>query len=119
MPPPAIINGEGMPISFAPLATIRMDITEKSDFRGDLHVALHGYKVLGGGAPNACGVGDERSIKQGRQHKHRSVEVQGRAQPELAGDDSAERPARDESHIECAVEQRGCARHPLGRNDLQ
>ena len=36
------------PITFAPLATIRMEITELSDFRGELHVALHGYKVLGG-----------------------------------------------------------------------
>lgn len=36
------------PITFAPLATIRMDITELSDFRGELHVSLHGYKMLGG-----------------------------------------------------------------------
>lgn len=36
------------PITFAPRATIRMDITELTDFRGDLHVSLHGYKVLGG-----------------------------------------------------------------------
>ena len=35
------------PISFAPRSTIRMDVTEISDFKGDLHVALHGYKVLG------------------------------------------------------------------------
>jgi hypothetical protein len=40
------------PVTFAPLATIRMDITELSDFRGELHVALHGYKALGGeGSP--------------------------------------------------------------------
>jgi hypothetical protein len=26
---------------------IRMEITEKSDFQGELHVSLHGYKVLG------------------------------------------------------------------------
>ena len=38
------------PIQFAPLATIRMDVTELSDFRGELHVALHGYKLLGSGA---------------------------------------------------------------------
>jgi hypothetical protein len=25
-----------------------MDVTEKSDFEGELHVSLHGYKVLGG-----------------------------------------------------------------------
>jgi hypothetical protein len=36
------------PITFAPLSTIRMDVTEKSDFEGELHVSLHGYKVLGG-----------------------------------------------------------------------
>lgn len=35
------------PIAFSPLATIRMDVTELSDVRGELHVALHGYKVLG------------------------------------------------------------------------
>ena len=37
------------PITFAPLATIRMDVTELSDFRGELHVSLHGYKLLGAG----------------------------------------------------------------------
>jgi hypothetical protein len=36
------------PISFAPRSAIRMDVTEVSDFKGELHVALHGYKVLGG-----------------------------------------------------------------------
>ena len=36
------------PITFAPLATIRMEITELTDFRGELHVSLHGYKMLGG-----------------------------------------------------------------------
>jgi hypothetical protein len=36
------------PITFPPRATIRMEITEVSDFKGDLHVSLHGYKVLGG-----------------------------------------------------------------------
>lgn len=40
------------PITFAPRSVIRMEITEKSDFRGELHVSLHGYKVLGSpGAP--------------------------------------------------------------------
>ena len=34
------------PIVFAPMATIRMDVTQISDFRGELHVALHGYKML-------------------------------------------------------------------------
>ena len=42
------------PISFAPRSTIRMDVTEKSNFKGELHVVLHGYKVLGGtGTPTA------------------------------------------------------------------
>jgi hypothetical protein len=36
------------PITFAPRATIRMEVTELSDFRGALHVSLHGYKILGG-----------------------------------------------------------------------
>ena len=37
------------PITFAPLATIQMEITELSAFRGALHVSLHGYKMLGAG----------------------------------------------------------------------
>jgi hypothetical protein len=36
------------PITFAPRSAIRMEITEISEFRGDLHVSLQGYKVLGG-----------------------------------------------------------------------
>jgi hypothetical protein len=36
------------PIVFAPQSTIRMEVRELSDFQGELHVALHGYKVLGG-----------------------------------------------------------------------
>ncbi len=36
------------PIRFAPRSTIRMEVTEISEFKGELHVALHGYKVLGG-----------------------------------------------------------------------
>jgi hypothetical protein len=35
------------PIAFAPRSVIRMEVTEKSDFQGELHVSLHGYKVLG------------------------------------------------------------------------
>jgi hypothetical protein len=35
------------PINFEPRSTIRMEVTEKSDFQGELHVSLHGYKVLG------------------------------------------------------------------------
>lgn len=42
------------PITFAPLSTIRMEVIEKSDFQGELHVSLHGYKVLGSpGTPTA------------------------------------------------------------------
>jgi hypothetical protein len=42
------------PISFAPRSTIRMDVTEKSSVKGELHVVLHGYKVLGEtGTPTA------------------------------------------------------------------
>jgi hypothetical protein len=36
-----------VPISFAPRTTIRMDVIEVSRYPGTLHVALHGYKVLG------------------------------------------------------------------------
>ncbi len=36
------------PIKFAPQSTIRMEVTEISDFPGELHISLHGYKVLGG-----------------------------------------------------------------------
>jgi hypothetical protein len=36
------------PITFLPRSTIRMEVTEVSDFKGELHVSLHGYKVLGG-----------------------------------------------------------------------
>jgi hypothetical protein len=35
------------PIVFAPQSTIRLEVREASDFEGELHVALHGYKVLG------------------------------------------------------------------------
>ncbi|HEX7296442.1 MAG TPA: hypothetical protein VF251_11850 [Pyrinomonadaceae bacterium] len=46
-------NGErpfryfAQPIVFRPRSTIRMEVTEVSDFQGVLHVVLHGYKVLG------------------------------------------------------------------------
>ena len=36
------------PIVFGPRSTIRMEVTEVSDFIGELQVSLHGYKVLGG-----------------------------------------------------------------------
>jgi len=35
------------PITFRPRSTIRMEVTEVSDFAGELHVVLQGYKVLG------------------------------------------------------------------------
>jgi len=35
------------PITFEPRSVIRMEVTEKSDFQGELHVTLHGYKALG------------------------------------------------------------------------
>ena len=50
-------NGErpfryfAQPIVLKPRSTIRMEVTEVSDFKGDLHVSLHGYKLLG--APNS------------------------------------------------------------------
>lgn len=40
------------PITFAPRSTIRLEITEESEFQGELHVSLQGYKILGGaGSP--------------------------------------------------------------------
>lgn len=40
------------PIEFSPRSVIRMQITEVGDFRGELHISLQGYKVLGGaGSP--------------------------------------------------------------------
>ena len=42
------------PIVFKPRSTIRLQITEISDFKGDLHISLQGYKVLGeSGTPTA------------------------------------------------------------------
>jgi hypothetical protein len=42
------------PIVFRPRSTIRLQITEISQFKGDLHVSLQGYKVLGeSGTPTA------------------------------------------------------------------
>lgn len=35
------------PITFRPRSTIRMEVTEVSDFEGELHVSLQGYKLLG------------------------------------------------------------------------
>ncbi len=35
------------PITFMPRTTIRLDVTPKSEYHGELHVVLHGYKVLG------------------------------------------------------------------------
>ena len=43
------------PIVFKPRSTIRLQITEISDFKGDLHISLQGYKVLGEtGTPTAA-----------------------------------------------------------------
>jgi hypothetical protein len=36
------------PITFSPRSAVRLDITTKSTVKGELHVSLHGYKVLGG-----------------------------------------------------------------------
>ena len=48
------------PIKFTPLATIRMEVTELSDFRGELHVALHGFKALGEAQPLSPPIGRSR-----------------------------------------------------------
>jgi hypothetical protein len=42
------------PITFTPQSTIRLEVVPKSEFKGELHIVLHGYKVLGGsGTPTA------------------------------------------------------------------
>jgi len=49
------------PVTFRPRSTIRMEVTEVSDFQGELHVSLHGYKVLGGSdSPTATARGATR-----------------------------------------------------------
>lgn len=55
------------PIVFPPRSTIQLDITPQTDFKGELHVVLHGYKVLGGqGTPTG------RQLRRGaRQHRRR------------------------------------------------
>jgi len=43
------------PIEFAPRSVIRMQITELSEFQGESHVSLQGYKTLGGfGTPTGA-----------------------------------------------------------------
>jgi hypothetical protein len=49
------------PISFAPSATIRMEVTEVSTLPARLFVSLHGYKVLG-----VAGTPTGRAIQRGR-----------------------------------------------------
>jgi hypothetical protein len=53
------------PITFRPRSTIRMEITEVSDFVGELHVALHGFKVLGE-ANTPTGVVQQRAARNRR-----------------------------------------------------
>jgi hypothetical protein len=44
------------PIEYAPRSTIRLQITEVSEFQGELHVSLQGYKTLGApGSPTEVG----------------------------------------------------------------
>lgn len=63
-------NGErpfryfAQPIIFKPKSTIRMEVTEVSDFTGELHVSLHGYKVLG--EPNSPIASAQRRAARGR-----------------------------------------------------
>jgi hypothetical protein len=38
------------PVTFAPRSVVRMQVTPLNDFKGELHIALHGYKHLGGPA---------------------------------------------------------------------
>ena len=53
------------PISFAPRSVIRMDVTEVYNFKGELHVVLHGYKVLGEtGTPTALTSPRSRHVRR-------------------------------------------------------
>jgi len=64
-----IANGDrpfryfAQPITFAPRSTIRIEVREISNFQGDLHVSLHGYKVLGG-AGTPTGEAQRRSTRR-------------------------------------------------------
>lgn len=52
------------PITFEPLATIRMEITEVTTQPADLFVSLHGYKVLGG-----AGTPTGRALRRARRRR--------------------------------------------------
>lgn len=52
------------PITFTRQSTIRMEVTEISEFKGQLHVALQGYKVLG--APDTPTGRAVRAARRGR-----------------------------------------------------
>jgi hypothetical protein len=55
------------PIEFSPRSNIRLQINEVSDFIGELHVSLQGYKTLGGiGSPTASD-GSRRRERRRRQ----------------------------------------------------
>ena len=62
------------PIAFAPRSTIRLEVIEQSEFEGELHLSLQGYKVLGAaGSPTGRSVG-ARQMPAGR----RRVRPRGR-----------------------------------------
>ncbi len=55
------------PIVFAPRSTIQLDVIPKTDFRGELYVTLHGYKVLGGaGTPTGHKLGGPAQLTRMR-----------------------------------------------------
>jgi hypothetical protein len=55
------------PIVFPPRSTIQLDVTPLSDFRGDLYITLHGYKVLGGvGTPTGHKLGSDARTRRTR-----------------------------------------------------
>ncbi len=54
------------PITFMPRTTIRLDVIPKSEFHGELHVVLHGYKVLGAPGTPTGRVAKRRRISGGR-----------------------------------------------------
>ncbi len=53
------------PVTFTPQSTIRLEVVPKSEFKGDLHIVLHGYKILGGvGTPTGRAQRDMRRVRR-------------------------------------------------------
>jgi len=64
------------PIRFAARSTIRLEITEGSEFRGELHVSLQGYKVLGGASSPTGRAVRRAGRRAGRSRSARRLRMQ-------------------------------------------